>query len=107
MITIILRQASFIILASGVIVGIVDATRSVATNVVQMTMLGPVLEDYTPALANGLASTKKILSLFAIGGWNLGRLVDYINAVPMSLLAVLVFLLFYGVASRNREEPHF
>jgi hypothetical protein len=107
MISNLLRQSSYFILACGIVIGIVDATRSVATNVIQLTSLGPMLEEYMPFLANGLVAAKKILSLFIISGWNAGRLVDYINAIPVALLAAALFLLFYGVASRNREDPHF
>jgi hypothetical protein len=102
-----LRQCSYFILACGVMIGIVDASRSVASNVIQLTSLGPVLEEYMPYLANGLVTAKTILSLFSVGGWNFGRLVDYVNAIPVALLMAAFFMLFYGVANRNREERHF
>jgi hypothetical protein len=107
MISNMLRQSSYFLLACGVLIGIVDATRSVATNVIQLTSLGPVLEEYLPYLADGLVAAKTILSLFSIGGWNVGRLVDYVNAIPVALLMAAFFVLFYGVANRNREESHF
>ena len=107
MISNMLRQSSYFLLACGVVIGIVDATRSVATNVIQLTNLGPMLEEYLPYLADGLVSAKTILSLFSIGGLSFGRLVDYINAIPMALLMAAFFVLFYAVANRNRDETHF
>jgi hypothetical protein len=101
------RVLSWLILAGGVVLAVVDATRSVAANSLQLTGLGKVFETYWPALTGRLLTVKDHLAGKSLGGWPLANVIDFINSVPVSLLAAGLFLLIYGLASRNRETRHF
>jgi hypothetical protein len=101
------RLFGYILLAGGVIVAIVDATRSVAANALQFTSLGETLQAYAPGMANWLIGAKESLNGAEISNWPLSNVIDYINAVPVAPLAAGLFLLIYGVASRNRAPRHF
>lgn len=101
------RLISWLILACGVIVAIVDATRSVAANDLQLTSLGQTLETYLPSAAAWLAAVKTSLAGIIISNWSLSNVIDYVNAIPLALLAAALFLLIYGLASRNRAPRHF
>ena len=86
---------------------IVDATRSVAAKSLQLTGLGETLEVYAPSLAASLESAKTALSTYVLGGWPLSNVIDYVNEIPLALLAAGLFLLIYALASRNRATRHF
>lgn len=101
------RIISWLILAIGMIVAIVDATRSVAANSVQLTGLGTALETYLPSMAEWFVAIRTSLEGKTIGGWPLGNVIDLINSIPLALLAAGLFILIYGLASRNREKRHF
>jgi hypothetical protein len=101
------RLISWFVLAGGVIIAIVDATRSVAANSLQLTRLDETLAAYVPSVAGWLETTKSDLSDTQIAGWPLSNVIDYVNAIPVALLAAGLFLLIYGLASRNRAPRHF
>jgi hypothetical protein len=101
------RLISWLILTGGVIVAIVDATRSVAANTLQLTGLGETLEAYMPSAAAWLAAAKTGLAGAKISNWPLSNVIDMINAIPLALLAAGLFLLIYALASRNRATRHF
>ena len=101
------RLIGWLILAGGVIVAIVDATRSVAANSLQLTGLGETVETYMPSLAAWLEAAKTRLADYNISNWPLSNVIDYVNAVPLALLAAALFLLIYGLASRSRAPRHF
>ena len=58
MISFIFRAFAWFILAGGVIIAIVDATRSVAAQQLQLTRVGETLATYMPRLADRLAKAK-------------------------------------------------
>ena len=101
------RLFSYFILAGGIIVGIVDATRSVAANSLQLTSLGSTLESYVPSLAEWLAGAKAGLAAQDVAGWSPANVIDYVNAIPLAPLAAVLFLIIYSLASRNRAPRHF
>jgi hypothetical protein len=101
------RIVSWLILAYGVIIAVVDATRSVAANSLQLTSLGETLETYWPVMAENFASWRVTLAGKSIGSWSLSNVIDYLNAIPVALLAAGLFLLIYGLASRKRAPRHF
>jgi hypothetical protein len=101
------RLFSWLILAGGVIVAVVDATRSVAAGTAQLTPLGAVLETYLPTWALWLEAKKADLANTKISQWAVSNVIDYLNAIPVALLAAVLFLLIYGAASRNRGARHF
>ena len=102
-----LRAISWIILAGGVIIAVVDATRSVASGRLQLTDIGVMLETYVPAWAEKLDDARMALAGSQIGSWQLSGAIDYLSAIPVALLAAGLFLLMYGLASRKRDQPHF
>ena len=102
-----LRLLSWLILAGGVIVGIVDATRSVAANSLQLTHLGGMLEVYVPSVAVWIEGHRAGLEASKISNWSPANVIDYVNSIPVTLLAAGLFLLIYTFASRNRETRHF
>jgi hypothetical protein len=102
-----LRLFGWFVLAGGVIVAIADATRSVAANRLELTGLGEVLEAYAPSWAAWLSSTKDSLLDVTISNWPLSNVIDLINAIPVALLAAVLFVLIYALGSRKRETRHF
>ena len=101
------RLISYVILAGGLIVAVVDATRSVAANALQWTDLGTSLQLYVPSWAEKLNAAKTQLTGTQILGWPLANSIDVINQIPLALLAAALFLLIYSVASRNCAPRHF
>jgi hypothetical protein len=101
------RIFSWLILAGGVIVAIVDATRSVAANSLRLTSLGETLENYAPAIAVWMEAKRAVWETTNISTWPLSNVIDFVNAIPVTLLAAALFLLIYALASRNRETRHF
>lgn len=86
---------------------IVDATRSIAAQSLQLTRLGEWLETYAPTWAKGLNAFQLDLIDRKVAGWPLSKVIDYFNAIPVALLAAALFLLMYTLASRNRAPRHF
>lgn len=101
------RLISWFVLAGGVIVAVVDATRSVTANSLQWTTLGETLGVNMPSVALWLEAMRASLAGFNISGWSFSNVIDYLNAIPLALLAAGLFLLIYGVASRKRAPRHF
>ena len=101
------RLISYVILAGGLIVAIVDATRSVAANALEWTDLGSTLQIYLPSWAEKLETAKTQLSGSQIFGWSPAGIIDVIKQIPLALLAAVVFLIIYSLASRNRAPRHF
>ncbi|MGL4406028.1 MAG: hypothetical protein ACRCT6_09730 [Notoacmeibacter sp.] len=101
------RLFGWLVLAGGVIVAIVDATKSVAANSLQLTRLGETLQFYSPTWAGSLAAIQENLVNMKILNWPLSNVIDYLNAIPVALLAAGLFLLIYGLASRNQTARHF
>ncbi len=101
------RIFSYVILAGGLLIAIVDAIRSVALGSMQMTSLGKTLETYVPSMAAWLATVEKSLADTQISSWPLSNVIIYITSIPVALLAAGLFLLIYEVASRKRTPRHF
>ena len=101
------RIISWLILAGGVIVAIVDATRSVAAKSLQLSGLGETFEFYWPTMAEKLQAWQLGLAEKSIGGSSLVNVIEYVKTIPITLLAACLFLLIYSLASRNRETRHF
>ena len=89
------------------IIGIVDATRSVAANALRLTSVGEMLENYMPELAVWMEARRAIWDTTGTSTKPLANVIDYVNAVPVALLAAILFVIIYGLASRNREKRHF
>ena len=76
------RLISYVVLAGGLIIAIVDATRSVAANALEWTDLGSTLQIYLPSWADKLDAAKTQLSGSQIFGWSLAGIIDVINQIP-------------------------
>jgi H+/gluconate symporter-like permease len=101
------RIFSWLILAGGMIIAIVDATRSVASNALQLTSLGETLETYAPSIAIWLEAKRAVWETTSASTRPLVNVIDFVNAIPVALLAAVLFVIIYALASRNREKRHF
>jgi hypothetical protein len=88
-----LRLAAYLILAAGVIVAVVDATRSVALSALSTTTLADALRRLDPA--SPLADAAP------------GSITAYVMAAPVAALAAIAFVVLYMLASRGRTPRHF
>ena len=107
MISFIFRAFAWFILAGGVIIAIVVATRSVAAQQLQLTRVGETLATYMPRLADRLAKAKLDLITEKTNDGPLANVIDLFNSIPVALLAAVLFLLIYALASRNKEMRRF
>jgi hypothetical protein len=88
-----LRLLAYLILAGGVIVAVVDATRSVALSALSYTTLGDAAAGLAPASPLAAADRESVTGL--------------VMAAPLAAVAALLFIALYALAGRGRRPRHF
>jgi hypothetical protein len=88
----ILRFAAYLVLAAGVLLAVVDATRSVALGALTMSRLGDLI-DHPGAAVEMAAPQDNVIALLL--------------QTPLAPLAALLFVAIYALASRRRAPRHF
>lgn len=107
MFSFIFRALAWFILAGGVIIAVVDATRSVAAKQLELTRVGETIAAYMPKLAEKLAKAKLDLITEKTNDGPLANVIDFLNSIPVALLAAVLFLLIYALASRNSDTRYY
>jgi hypothetical protein len=92
-----LTLISYLILAAGMIVAVVDATRSVALGALDLTDLRDGLAPLgaeSGMVAGWLAADRESVTAIVL-------------SVPVAALAAALFVIIYGLATRKRAPRHF